>query len=159
MSRSLGNYLYTLLSFSLVLSVFSHITLSDKTKKTVALAGTVLFLSLAIAPLGELANGLYSFDVDEYIDGIKETLDTEGEYLDACEKSYCEGIRRLVCEKFSLDYSDLFVEASDFDFETMSATRVEILLKNKAVFADSRAIGEYVFRSLGVPCYVEVLFK
>lgn len=157
MCKFLASYLYTLLSFALCSSVFSLLTLGDKAKRTVTLAGAVLFFSLAISPLSELISAITELDVSDYLETVKSETQTDGEYIAVCEDAYCEGVRIHVSEKFSLEYSDVSVSAEGFDFETMSASRVKIFLKNKAVLADSRAIEDYVFRSLGVLCTVEVL--
>lgn len=153
------NYLYSLLSFLVVSSVFSFISFSDKGRRSIALASSVLLFYLAVSFGGSLVLQIRDFDINSYLDTLGSQLDGEGEFIALAEDGYCEGIKKLVAGEFSLSEKDLSVSVEGFDFESLTATRVKILLKNRAIYADNRAIAEYVFRTLGVYCYVEVLFN
>jgi hypothetical protein len=157
--RPLGSYLYSLLGFLIVSSVFSLLTFSQKGQRSVALASCVLLFYLTVSFGGSFITEIREFDIDAYLDGLTLELSGDKIYAEISEDGYCEGIKKLVSGEFSLSESDLEVSVEGFDFESLSATRVKILLKNRAIYADNRAIAEYVFRTMGVYCYVEVLFN
>ena len=155
----MASYLYSLLSFSLLISVFSYLSFSDKARRTVAVCGAVLFFFLMLSPLTDLVSEISRLDIGDYLDGIKAELPDDGEYLEAAKRAYTEGVRHLVSDKFSLEYSEVFVECYGFDFEKMSAESIKVTLKKTAAFADNRSIAEYVSKALGAQCIVEVLLK
>lgn len=155
----MGNYLYSLLGFLVVSSVFSLLTLSEKGRRSVALASSVLLFYLTVSFAGSLIGEIREFDLNAYLDGLTLEAGDDKIYVEISENGYCEGIKKMVASEFSLSDFDLEVTVDGFDFESLSASRVKILLKNRAIYADNRAIAEYVFRTMGVYCYVEVLFN
>ena len=155
----LGSYLYTLLAFCIVSALVLKLAFNDGARKMLSLSVGLLFFVLAVRPLPELIGQLTSFNADTYFDSLKVEASGSESYLSVFSESYSDGICTIVCERFSLSSSDVEVSVDDFNFDTLSATRVNISLKNSAVFADKYAISEYVFSSVGVLCRVEVLFN
>jgi len=83
-------------------------------------------------------------------------LGSDADYLRVAEEAFREGVRSAVAAEFSLSRENIRVLSEDFDFESMSAGRVRIMLSGKAILADYKKIEDYIER-LGLgECEVEI---
>jgi hypothetical protein len=155
----LGDFLYTLLSFSLASAIIVRLAPSEKSKRLLTFAAGIFLFVLVLKPIPTFVSKIDDFDASEYLESIRTELKDDGAYTDVLSESYETGIKTMICEKFSLDFLDVSVCADGFDFESLSATRINVILRNRSALADSYAISEYVYRSLGVLCRVEVMLN
>ena len=90
------------------------------------------------------------FDIPEI-----ETEDGAGQIL---EDALSTGIARSIADEFSLKMDNISVRLFDFDKESMTAGRIEIILSGSAVTADYRLIEAFVNEMNIGECRVEISF-
>ena len=90
------------------------------------------------------------FDIPEI-----ETGDGAGQIL---EDALATGIARSISDEFSLKMDNISVRLFDFDKESMTAGRIEIILSGSAVTADYRLIEAFVNEMNIGECRVEISF-
>ena len=90
------------------------------------------------------------FDIPEI-----ETEDGAGQIL---EDALSTGIARSIADEFSLKMDNISVNLFDFDKESMTAGRIEIILSGPAVTADYRLIESFVNEMNIGECRVEISF-
>ena len=90
------------------------------------------------------------FDIPEI-----ETGDGAGQIL---EDALSTGIARSVSDEFSLKRENISVRLFDFDKESMTAGKIEIILSGSAVTADYRLIEAFVNEMNIGECRVEISF-
>ena len=90
------------------------------------------------------------FDIPEV-----ETEDGAGQIL---EDAIATGIARSIVDEFSLKPENISVNLFDFDKESMTAGRIEIILSGSAVTADYRLIEAFVNEMNIGECRVEISF-
>lgn len=148
--------IFALLAFSVSIGVATLLAYNENGRKMIAFTGGVLFFFLLTSQITGLVGELSDFDIGEYMEEIKTDFKIEGEYEAVAEEAFCDGIARLLHEEFEIDKNDVKITAQGFSFETMSATRVKILLLGKAIFKDYRRIEERL-NTLGIGSFsVEV---
>ena len=79
-------------------------------------------------------------------------------YEARAEEAFCEGVRAAVCEKFSLEESEVSVRTEGFDVASMRAQRICILLKGKGTLSDTFSIASFVEAEGLGECEVEIEF-
>ena len=90
------------------------------------------------------------FDIPEV-----ETEDGAGQIL---EDALSTGIARSIADEFSLKPDNISVNLFDFDKESMTAGKIEIILSGSAVTADYRLIEAFVNEMNRGECRVEISF-
>ena len=90
------------------------------------------------------------FDIPEV-----ETEDGAGQIL---EDALSTGIARSIADEFSLKPDNISVNLFDFDKESMTAGKIEIILSGTAVTADYRLIESFVNEMNIGECRVEISF-
>jgi hypothetical protein len=116
------------------------------------LALGIICVYVVLSPIKNLsAEGFDNlFDIPEI-----ETGDGAGQIL---EDALATGIARSVSEEFSLKRENISVRLFDFDKESMTAGRIEIILSGSAVTADYRLIESFVNEMNIGECRVEISF-
>ena len=84
-----------------------------------------------------------------------ETEDGAGQIL---EEALATGIARSISDEFSLKMKNISVNLFDFDKESMTAGKIEIILSGPAVTADYRLIESFVNEMNIGECRVEISF-
>ena len=84
-----------------------------------------------------------------------ETEDGAGQIL---EEALATGIARSISDEFSLKMENITVNLSNFDKESMTAGKIEIILSGPAVTADYRLIESFVNEMNIGECRVEISF-
>lgn len=154
----LVEYYLSALIMCAVSGVAVHLSYDKKREGSIRLASGILIFFLLLSPLPTALRALTKLDTDELfdtpaLDGVSDNT----ELADVAREAYCEGIKRLLSEQFGIEASACEVFAYGFDFETMSATRVKIILRGKGVFADYRRIESYITEQGLGECEVELL--
>lgn len=107
--------------------------------KSVRSALGIILIAATLSPLVGIISGGLSLEFD--FDSAPAPED-DG-YLAYMEEAMREGIELALEDKFSLDKSDVSVEISGFDIESMSCKSCAVRLFNSGVFADFRKIEEF----------------
>jgi hypothetical protein len=132
-----------------VLSVLSYKYDSDAGRRA---AFAVLIIWITLVPLAkhinknEISFPTFDTDMSEY----KE------EYKSVAENAFTDGVKAMICEKFSLESDLVDVRVYGFDFEKMKAERIKVLLSGKAAAASYKDIEEYVEDSRLGECDAEI---
>lgn len=100
----------------------------------------LLLLYIIIAPVADYLKQT-DFPNFEYQEEMGEL---DGGYEEISEEAFKEGISDAVCQKFSIDKKNIRVLIEDFDFSTMSCSKIRIFLSGRGVFTDYKAIESYV---------------
>lgn len=133
----------------------------------VALAGFVSYrgsadgaakAALAVIMLFSLVMPLSSveFDFSFDISGGELLPEGGGEYERVGREAFEEGICRLIAERYSLSEENISVRADGYDFSTMRAERIFVLLSGRAATADARAIRNYITEQGLGECEVDI---
>ncbi len=100
----------------------------------------VLLAAALILPLP----GIIGAVGDSLSGGLPSVEIGEGEYLAVAEEAFSEGIRRAVCQKFSLAEDSVEVKVTGFILSEMRAEKIKITLSGVAALADYKAIESYL---------------
>jgi len=118
---------------------------SGAVARTSRAAMAILLLYAVSVPVLALIPDFNGDDVGSLLDDFRvEIGEDDALYYERTVKAYGDGVRALVCDKFSLDGEDVEVTVTGLDFEKMRAERVLIVLSGSAVYADARRIAETV---------------
>ena len=140
---------------SSVLGLFSFLSYSAANDRLVKAAASLLLLYTVLLPTLDLVEKLYSAidssDFDFSFEGVEN-----GEYEEVAKEAFVEGIRKLLFTKYDIKEGDIGVTVHDFDFQSMRAGRIKILLSGSAIYSDVRGMREYL-NGLGLgECEVEI---
>ncbi|MBQ8302715.1 MAG: hypothetical protein IJX97_04100 [Clostridia bacterium] len=127
---------------------------SYKSELSPAVKGaTALIIAATVAiPIGELISSLTLSppSIEDFVG--EESYEYEAVGREAFEK----GVALLIAERYGLDEGGVRVRCAGFDFESMTAERIEVILSGKAIGGDFSAIESYI-SSLGIgECNVEI---
>lgn len=148
----MGEYAIAVFAVSAVVSVLGYF--AYRKSAAVASALAVLILYAVLAPVIEY---LAKFDVNDIYSEIEGASGEYGEeYIAVTRDALSDGIRRLVCEKYSLSVENVRVLLEGFDFDSMKAERIRIILSGKAITADRLGIAEYINKYEWGRCEVEI---
>lgn len=152
-------YLTGLISISALVGVCSYISYGEKQDKCLKAASSLILIYIVFSPAVTLIKDVVDFEnygesLSDYIESIGET-----ELGKSAEESFCDGIKKYVCDQFSLSQDEIDVRVFGFDFEKMRAQKIKIILSGKAVFADNRAISDRVTKNGLGECEVELSVK
>ncbi len=137
----MNDYFASLLFVAFAIAAFSFISYNER-ERTVRFAFGVL---LSFAALFPLVSVLPNINIDGIIGEIQNGIESGEHIYEADAKSAFEkGICTAICEKFSLETSEVTVFAESFDFERMNAEKIEVTLYGRAIFADIEKIEKYV---------------
>ena len=114
------------------------------------LALGIIAIYLILSPLAKI-----DFDFDNSFE-ITLPESAEGGYSEVAKDAFERGISSSVADKFSLEAELVSAEAVGFDFDFMRAEKIKITLTGRAVFADRRAIEEYINKMEIGACTVEI---
>ena len=137
----MNEYFFVIFAASAVLGVLGMITYRENSAVDKA-AIAIIILYTVVTPI---ANAVGKGDEAIFSD-IKadnsEMLD-DG-YIQVAKDAFEGGIRRAVSEKYSIKEENVSVRAVDFDFSTMAARKIVILLTGFGAISDTRGIEKYV---------------
>jgi len=102
-------------------------------------------ISAVVPEFGGLAFG-EGFDIGEY----------DKTYERVAEGAFCEGIDSLICSELGLDSEGVRVACRGFDYKSMRAERVFVILSGSCISADSLKIKKIIEDSGLGECEVEI---
>ncbi|MBQ8689514.1 MAG: hypothetical protein IJ515_04035 [Clostridia bacterium] len=154
----MSEYIISVIAAASVVALGSFISYSGKgDKKTASAAMSVILLYTVITPIISFVSDFTPSDVGDFFDELRVPEEKESEYYDVAKDAFCDGIKKMVCEEFSLSSKDVSVSVSGFQLEDMRAQRVKIILSGRAALADARRIAASVTDAGLGECEVEIL--
>ncbi len=151
----MNEYLISLISVSALISLSSAVLYrEEKEGRAVKCAFAVLLLYILIMPL---LGALKSFDPEvlKFDTGAHYPAEESGIEASA-EEGFVQGIRLFLADEFSLEQNDIEVKVTGFDFSTVKAEKITIILKGSAAYADFRAVREKIEKNGFGSCEVEI---
>ena len=149
----MSEYMTSLFIICAVISVCSMLSYRERRDFSIRFAFSTLIIYVALLPIvkfvcsgGGETSFDFEFDVGEYSE----------DYKSAAEDAFCEGISRLISEKYGLERESVFVLTEGFDFESMSAEKIRVILSDSAAFADYKGIEKYINEQGLGRCSVEI---
>lgn len=143
----------SIFSASAFLSALSHISYSSRLESFRRFAFGVLLFFVVCNPVLSVFDGLGG-DFEDIFPQIPSADDTAGEEI--FEKSFADGIKSAVCEKFSLKYDEVRVLCDGFSKEDYTAEKIRIILCGRAASSDYREIEKYINEMDIGECRVEI---
>ena len=153
----MSEYCLSVVIVSALVSFAELISYSAGKERGEKIAISVITLYLIISPVAVLARGGFEFDFSSLSGDYEET--GEGLYLELGEEAFCEGIKKLLLEKWGVEKSECAVAVSGFDFENMRAELIMINLLSGAFTADFREIESYIEKAGLGECEVTYAHK
>ena len=144
-------YLTAIATVMAVTVVLGGVAYKGRRDISMKVAFSVLITYTVLMPIA----GGDSFDVKLPEIEIDPSIAVD-EYRRVCEDAFCDGIGRMISEKYGLVREDILVRAEGFDFESMSAERVVVILCGRAAMADRYSIEKYVSDEGLGRCEVEI---
>ena len=153
----MGEYLGAVVVMSAILGLISYISYPGGSENTVKFAASVLLLYTALTPLlgfaGKITNGNFDNLLGNFESGGAAMDD---KYIEVAESAFKDGIFELLDTRFSVDKENAEVFIFGFDFRSMKAEKIKILLFGNGAVADFRGIEEYITESGLGECEVNV---
>ena len=148
-------YLISVVLICAMVSLASHFLSGTEAARYGRLALAVVLLWAVISPLFSLLSALPELPS---LPDFPSEEDGSPLYEARAEEAFCEGVRAAVCEKFSLEESEVSVRTEGFDVASMRAQRICILLKGKGTLSDTFSIASFVEAEGLGECVVEIEF-
>ena len=153
----MGEYLGSVVVMSAILGLISYISYPTGSEKTVKFAASVLLLYTALTPILGFAAKITSSDTSGILDGIhNENIEIDEEYIKVAAAAFKDGIYELLDSEFYVEKESAEVFVFGFDFRSMRAERIKILLFGNGAVADFRRIEKYITESGLGECEVNV---
>ncbi len=143
----------SIFSASAFLSALSHIAYSSRLESFRRFAFGVLLFSVVCTPLFSVFDG-WQGAFNDIFPEMPPAEEGSGE--EVFENAFCDGVKRAVCEKFSLNYNEVRVLSESFSKEDFTAKKVRVILSGGAALSDYREIEKYVNGMDIGECKVEI---
>ena len=130
-------YARGLLALVLLISLGARWTYDRRFASATGLLYAVLLLWSVAAPLSTVA------EEDMTLPDVPTAGDTAA-FETALSEAYGRGVRRALCETFSLEEGEVTVLLVDFCVEDMAATEVSVMLSGRAALADRHRMEAYL---------------
>ena len=156
----MAEYLVSVVVMSAILGIISYLSYGDSGGSAMRIAASVLLIYTALVPILTFINEGQSGKLDAIFDiDTEENLILGEEYVKVAEEAFRDGISKLIFTKYGINEKNCDVYTFGFDFETMRAERIRVVLRGSDAFADLRGIESYINGlSLG-ECEVTVSFE
>ena len=152
----LGEYLGAVVVMSAILGLISYISYPTGSESTVKFAASVLLLYTALTPLLGFADKITNGNFDIILGSFDDGIQIGDEYIEVAESAFKDGIFELLDTRFSVDKENAEVFVFGFDFRSMRAEKIKILLFGSGAVADFRGIENYITESGLGECEVNV---
>ena len=148
----MSTYIGLIVSVGIVAAVGGALLYDGEREGASRTAISLILLLAAVAPVAAFVSQL-SFTAPTLPD--LPTIE-DGEYTDVAREAFCDGIRTLLSEKFSLSEDCFAVKCEGFDFTSMRAERLTVTLRGAALRCDPLAVEKFINSyEIGV-CHAEI---
>lgn len=137
-------FMFSLFALALVLSAIAP----KREARILSFAFTVILACAIAAPTAALVRRIGEGEIR------LPALGEEEGGVEGIRGAFCRGIEEAIEDEFSLPGGTVHVSVSDFSYPEMTVGHVGVRLTGRAVFADHRAIADYVRRALDAECEV-----
>lgn len=133
-------YALTVFSICLISAVLTKVSFGGKDDVS-KIAVSVITLYVIISPL---VSGIGNIKLEDIISPeLSYSSPTNGDYIKVSEEAFAKGVARAIEDRFSLKRESVSVRLFGFDFESMSAQKIKIILSGLSATADYRAVLAY----------------
>lgn len=155
----LDNYVVCVVVMSAILGFTSYAAYPGSASGATKFAASVLLLYVAVIPIGSIFASFRDsgFDSSVLLPEMPE-IEESGEYVEAAEEAFREGISKLLLTKYGINPENATVKTVGFDFRNMRCDRIVITLHGSGTLADFRGIEEYISESGLGECEVNASF-
>ncbi len=152
-------YLSSLVAISALVGVCSYASYGDAQDKLLKAASSFILVYILVCPAISLIESYADYklpenEIGDYFESINDT-----ELAENAEAAFSAGIKKHVCNRFSLSEDEVSVRVFGFDCRSMKAEKIKIILRGKAILADNRAIAEEISGNGLGECEVELSVK
>ena len=152
----MSEYLSGLIVISALVGISSYVSYSDDKDKILRTATSLLVVGVIITPIITVVREAEKIEMEgasleEYLTDIDDS-----EYGKSVKQAFEEGVKKFVCQTFSLNASDVRVVALNFDALTMKAEKIKVILYGSAAYADARSIAYEISSAELGKCEVEI---
>ena len=148
----MSTYIGLIVSVGIVAAVGGALLYDGEREGASRTAISLILLLAAVAPVAAFVSQL-SLTAPTLPD--LPTIE-DGEYTDVAREAFCDGIRTLLSEKFSLSEDCFAVKCEGFDFTSMRAERLTVTLRGAALRCDPLAVEKFINSyEIGV-CHAEI---
>lgn len=153
----MGEYLLSVVAVSMLSALMMFITYGNGCERAVrAGVSVILIYSVSMPIIGFVCE----FDVSDISFSAEyEQTETEGRYIEVAEEAFCDGIVKMIAEKFDLKEENIKVSVKDFDFKNMRAGHICVALCGAAAMADTRSVAALICESGLGDCEVNIGFE
>ena len=109
---------------------------------TRAALGVILMCAISLPPI-KATLALREVDIGGFFDEIGSSAG-ESALEEVAAESFCEGTKKMVCEKFSVREDDVSVYVFGLDTSSMRAERIVVVLRGMGALSDIRRISSAV---------------
>ena len=154
--RYLAEYLVSVIIMSASLGFISYLEYSQGMGKATKFAASVLLLYTVLTPIVSFVSTLDENDLDVFFSDTGADNFEDGAYAEVAEQSFKDGICKLLFTKYGVESENAEVIVYGFDFSSMSAEKIKIILSGTDVLSDWRGIGAYISKSGLGECEVTI---
>lgn len=152
----MSEYLSGLILISALAGISSYISYSDGKEIFLRAATSLLVVSVIITPVITVIKEAENFEIDtntleEYLPDIDES-----EYGRSAREAFEDGVKKFICQSFSLNESDVRVSALGFDSLSMKTEKIKVILYGSAAYTDARSIAYEINKAGLGECEVEI---
>lgn len=125
---------------SFIVGISSLVSYREKGDRATRFALGIVLIYITLSPIPTLFENLkesISFDIP--FDG-----EYDESYKTVAREAFEQGVAEAVSDRFSINKSNITVIAEGFDFETMRARKIRIVLSGAAAFSDYTAVENYI---------------
>ena len=148
----MSTYITLILSVGIVAAVGTALLYDGERAVVSRTAISVILLLATIAPVAAFISQITVSLPD--LPDLPDT--TEGEYAEVAREAFCDGIRTLLSEKYSLSEECFAVKCEGFDFTSMCAERLTVTLRGAAVRCDPLAVEKFINSYEIGDCHAEI---
>ena len=155
----MGGYLVSVAAVSVLCGACTLISYKGSEDKGAKIAFSILLLYISATPVVSFVTNVFDINYSDLIPDSSDVSIEDSALYEVAQSAFCDGIERLVCDKFSIDNDCVSVYAREFDIESMSAKKIIVILTGRAVTADARGIAAAVKDAGLGECEVELDFS
>lgn len=138
----INTYLVGLITVSSAVGVCSYLSPGAEWNKTIKITASIVLLCTVISPLISLIRDIdFSFS---HTDSELDISIEDSKLYESVEEAFSQGVKKYICETFSISESDVLILVSGFDAVGMRAEKIKVVLYGSAALADNRSICEKI---------------
>lgn len=138
----MGEYLASAVFMSALLGILSYSSYpSQVSERSMKIASCVLILYVVLNPVFAFSKDFFLSDKDNWFGDVTNDFNIDDSHMSEVGKeAFSDGIKMLLESEFGISCKDVGVFVYGFDFKSMKAEKIKIVLSGKSALADWRKI-------------------